>query len=160
MTAPLSELPAAVERNGLKPPALFVIGPTVRHAEKLDWFSRQPLAAARLVVAEGDLALAGTLEAAGAEVIAVPLPLTPASRVVLGAAPISGCVLRTPAEVDALDEERDGVGWEEEPVAWCLGPETAARARERGWQRVRQSARGDNPANLVDWIGSPAGRHS
>ena len=40
----LADLADDVARSGLAPPALFVIGPTVRHADRLDWFGRLPLA--------------------------------------------------------------------------------------------------------------------
>lgn len=80
--------------------------------------------------------LAVELEAAGAEVVVVPLPTTPSARVVLAALPLSGCVLRTPAEVDWLDDERDAPSWQERPMAFCLGRETARRADSRGWQSV------------------------
>ena len=68
------------------------------------------------------------------------------------AAPLTGCVLRSPAEVDVLDDEREGAGWERDTVAWCVGPETAARARERGWREVRQAETGQDWARLVDWL--------
>lgn len=148
----LAELPAAVEREGLGPPALFVIGPTVRHARNLDWFSRQPLAGERLVVAAAAARMATALESAGADVVPLPSPVTPAARVVMGASPLTGCVLRIPAEADALDEEREGPGWEDGPVAWCLGPETAERARRLGWPRVRVAGEIRTPEELVGWI--------
>jgi hypothetical protein len=135
----LSELPTAVTREGLQAPALFVIGPTVRHAGRLDWFRRLPLAGERLVLSAAASSLVQALEAAGAEIVAAPLPMTPATRVVIGAAPLTGCVVRTRAEVEWLDAERgEEGGWEENPVAWCLSPEAAERARELGWRRVRQ----------------------
>jgi uroporphyrin-III C-methyltransferase/precorrin-2 dehydrogenase/sirohydrochlorin ferrochelatase len=135
-TSTVAELPAAVEREGIKPPALFIIGPTVRHAERLNWFARQPQAGERLVLPAIASELARTLELAGAEVLAVPTPVSPAARIVMGAAPLTGCVLRSPAEVDWLDEEREGPGWESESVTWCVGKESADRARERGWRHV------------------------
>lgn len=134
----LAELPEAIRRDGLEPPALFVIGPTVRHWNTLDWVGDRPLAGERLVVPGGDAGLLLELEAAGAEIVAVQSPVTPAARVVMAAAPLTGCVLRSPAEVDLLDEERQGPGWERNPVAWCLDRDTAVRARKLGWQRVRQ----------------------
>jgi uroporphyrin-III C-methyltransferase/precorrin-2 dehydrogenase/sirohydrochlorin ferrochelatase len=160
LTSTLAALPGEVERAGLGPPALFVIGPSVRHAKNLDWFSRQPLAGERLVVAAVAPRLAETLEAAGADVVAVPSPITPAARVVMGAHPITGCVLRMPAEVDGLEEEREGAGWEGGPVAWCLGRETARRARRLGWRRVHEGSETGEVAEIVDWIRltrSPAG---
>ena len=132
------ELPRAVEEAGIGPPALFVIGPTVGHAERLDWFARLPLAGQRLVVPMAADDLAGVLEAAGAEVVDLPSPVTPAARVVMAALPLSGCVVRSPAEVDWLDDERELARWTPEAVTWCLGEATAARARERGWGRVEE----------------------
>jgi uroporphyrin-III C-methyltransferase/precorrin-2 dehydrogenase/sirohydrochlorin ferrochelatase len=150
----LEGLPAAVEREGLSAPALFVIGPTVRHAERLDWFSRQPLAGERLVVSVAATALSDGLEAAGAEVVAAPWPMTPATRVVIGSAPLTGCVVQDRAEVERLDEEREGPGWEANPVAWCLTSEAAERARELGWRRIREiDVEGRDADGVVAWIG-------
>jgi uroporphyrin-III C-methyltransferase/precorrin-2 dehydrogenase/sirohydrochlorin ferrochelatase len=149
----LEELPERVRSEGLKAPALFVIGPTVRHAAKLDWFGDLPLVGERLVVPGDDPALTRDLEAAGAEIVIVCSPVTPAARVVMGAAPLTGCVLRSPAEVEFLDDERQGPGWEKDPVAWCLDPETAERARQLGWQRVRLVGGGPGGAELIREIG-------
>ncbi len=124
----LSELPSAIEAAGLEPPALFAIGPTVGHAETLDWVSKLPLAGQRLLVPASRSGFAAHLEAAGAEVVVLPMPVTPAARVVMGALPLTGCVVGSPAEVDWLDEERGGPGWGDEFVAWCVGP----RSRRRG----------------------------
>ena len=148
----LKDLPEAVTREGLGPPALFVVGPTVRHAEKLDWFGRLPLAGERLVLSAEAPGLARDLEAAGAEVVALPEPMTPASRVVVGAAPLTGCVLLSAADAEWLDEEREGQGWEESTVVWCMGPEAAKRARELGWHRVQQVDAARGSAGLVAWI--------
>ena len=134
----LAALPSAVEREGLSAPALFVIGPTVRRAARLDWFGRLPLAGERIVVSAAHEELAQALEASGAEVVVVPLPVTPAARVVMGASPLTGCVLCSPAEVEGLDEERGGAGWGGKVIAWCRGRETAARARKRGWRWVER----------------------
>jgi hypothetical protein len=150
----LSELEVAVEREGLKAPALFVIGPTVRHARRLDWFSRLPLAGERLVLSAGASSLAKALEAAGAEVVAAPLPMTPATRVVIGSAPLTGCLVQNRAEVEWFDEEREGTGWEESPVAWCLSSEAADRARGLGWRWIQLIDVGSgDPAGVAAWIG-------
>ena len=150
----LAELPSATEAAGLEPPALFAIGPTVRHAETLDWVSKLPLAGHRLLVPATRPELGRCLEAAGAEVILLPLPVTPASRVVMGALPLSGCVACTAAEVDWLDEERGGPGWSDEVVGWCVGSEAATRAQERGWPLVRQL---DSDVDDGELVGSIAG---
>jgi uroporphyrin-III C-methyltransferase/precorrin-2 dehydrogenase/sirohydrochlorin ferrochelatase len=154
----LAELPEAVQREGLGAPAVFVVGPTVRRAERLDWFSRLPLAGERLVLSAAAPDLVVGLETAGAEVVAAPSPMTPAARVVIGASPLTGSVSRSPAEVEWLDEEREGAGWEESTVAWCLGADTAARARELGWRRVREGGAGLDSAGVVAWIGSRRSR--
>ena len=133
----LAELPAAVERARIEPPALFIIGTVVRHADTLDWFGKRPLSGERLVIASPGGDLGAELDMCGAEVVEVPLPVTPAARVVLGALPLTGCVLRSPEEADALDEERDGPGWDaSKVVAWCLRPAAAERARLLGWRNV------------------------
>ncbi len=136
----LAGLQVAVTEAGLGPPALFVIGPTVAHAERLDWVSRRPLAGHRIVVPASSDGLALALEDAGADVIQVPLPTSAAARIVMDALPLTGCLVRSPAEVDWLDDERSGAGWSDATVSWCLGPETARRARRRGWQRVVELA--------------------
>jgi uroporphyrin-III C-methyltransferase/precorrin-2 dehydrogenase/sirohydrochlorin ferrochelatase len=134
----LRDLAAEAKRAGIGPPALFVIGPTAGHADRLDWFTSRPLFGERLAMAAPAGALGEALRAAGAEVVELPLPVTEAARVALGALPVSGAVLASAAEVDALDDERDRGGLGAEAVAWCLGPAAAQRARERGWARVQE----------------------
>ena len=120
----LAGLPAAV-RQGVNPPALFVIGPTVRRATALDWCAGLPLFGERIAVPAEVVPVARALEAAGAEVVPVPFPITPAARLVLGARRLTGCVVRTPEEVESLDEECSGPGWD---GTWI--------ARARGWLQV------------------------
>jgi uroporphyrin-III C-methyltransferase/precorrin-2 dehydrogenase/sirohydrochlorin ferrochelatase len=135
--ASIAELPEAVKAAKLRPPALFVIGPAVRHSEALDWFSTRPLFGERIgLFASDDATLAETLELAGAEMIEVPCPVTPSARVVMGALPISGWLLRDASEVESIDDERDGRGWSAKVVGWCLSGAAAERARELGWQNV------------------------
>jgi uroporphyrin-III C-methyltransferase/precorrin-2 dehydrogenase/sirohydrochlorin ferrochelatase len=145
----LADLPSAIEAAGLEPPALFAIGPTVRHAETLDWVSRLPLVGHRLLIPASRSDLGIRLEAAGAEVVVLAMPVTPAARIVMGALPLTGCVVGTAAEVDWLDAERGGPGWSDEVDAWCLGSEAAARARERGWLNVRELAENSDEETLV-----------
>ena len=52
--------------------------------------------------------------------------------------------------VEILDDERQTSGWERDPVAWCLGRETAERARQLGWQRVRQLEKGLGGRELTE----------
>lgn len=132
----LSNLTMAIAEAGLEPPALFAIGPTVAHADHLDWFGRLPLAGKRLVTTATNSKMAAMLEDHGAEMVILPMPVTPAARVVLSILPLSGCVVRSRADVDWLDEEMGNPGWTPSSVAWCFGPEVAERARERGWLRI------------------------
>jgi len=147
------DLPQAVVDAGIHPPAVFIIGPTVGHSEHLDWYGRLPLRGQRLVVPATATDSVRVLELAGADVVAVPLPVTPASRVVMGAGPITGCLVTSPAEVDWLDEERGGFGWNDDAVCWCVGERTANHARSRGWQRVIEIDEGLWCADLVARIG-------
>jgi uroporphyrin-III C-methyltransferase/precorrin-2 dehydrogenase/sirohydrochlorin ferrochelatase len=147
--AAVSELPEAIADAHLEPPALFIIGPTVQHADHLDWFGSRPLHGQRLVMIGTGGSLGAELEFAGVELVEVPLPVTPASRVVMGALPLSGCVFRNEEEVEALDEERLGLGWGSEVVAWCLGTKTAERARRLGWQKIEELG---GPLTEVDLV--------
>jgi uroporphyrin-III C-methyltransferase/precorrin-2 dehydrogenase/sirohydrochlorin ferrochelatase len=151
-TSNLAELPVAVERAGIKPPALFVIGPSAGRAESLGWFERLPLAGERLVLPSAASDLGLDLELAGAEVVAVPVPVSPAARVVMAAAPLTGCILRSPAEVEWLDDEREGGGWSGESVGWCIGRETAERARQLGWRKVEMLAGGSGTEEIIERI--------
>jgi uroporphyrin-III C-methyltransferase len=132
----LAALPEAVRAAGLRPPGLFVIGPTVRHAQTLDWYAARPLFGQRLLLPAPAGALRDELELAGAELVELPLPVTPAARVVMGSRPLTGCVLGCARQVDALDAERAGASWPEDMVAWCTSEEAAERARALGWPRV------------------------
>jgi uroporphyrin-III C-methyltransferase len=145
----LAELPDAIVEAGLRPPALFAIGPTIGRSDNLDWFSRLPLAGERLVVPDAAEMVARRLEAAGAEVVPVPFPVTPAARVVMAALPVTGCVATSPAEIDWIHDERGGPGWIEDAPSWCVGEETAARARRRGWRRVHELSAGLDCSDLV-----------
>lgn len=132
----VKNLPEDVHKHGLRPPALFAIGPTIRHAEKLDWFTKRPLHGERMVVVSPTPEFKDALELSGVELVEIPLPITPVARVVMGILPLTGCILKDADEVDALDDERDAPGWSHKMVAWCLSDEAAKRALERGWQHV------------------------
>jgi hypothetical protein len=151
---------AAAAGAGIRPPALFVIGPTVHHAERLDWLKRLPLAGERLVVAASAGELIEALESAGAEVLEVPLPLTPAARVVMAALPLTGFVLKAPHEVEPLAAVRNAADASKAPPAWCLGAAVARRARAAGWDLVQDLGEEAAATLLVEriaaWRGSGA----
>jgi hypothetical protein len=71
----------------------------------------------------------------------------------MAAAPLTGCVLRNPADAELLDEEREGLGWENDPIAWCLGESTAERALELGWRNIRQLRQDARNRDLIGAIG-------
>ncbi len=152
----LSQLTAAIEEAGLEPPALFAIGPTIGHVKNLDWFSSMPLAGKRLATTSTNRKLAAALEDHGAEMVILPIPVTPAARVVMSALPLSGCVVRSRADVDWLDDEMSNPGWTPTSTAWCLGPEAAGRARQRGWVHVVELDEGIDCDHLVSRIAENA----
>ncbi|HEU4383474.1 MAG TPA: siroheme synthase CysG [Anaeromyxobacteraceae bacterium] len=148
----LAGLHAAGVAAGVRPPALFVIGPTVRHAAALDWFSSRPLAGERLGVFAPASGLAPALDVAGAEVVEMPRPLTPAARVVIEAAPLTGWLLGSARDAEALEEERALPGWDPEVRVYCLGAEAAERARALGWRHVVELAEGAEPHAVVEAV--------
>jgi uroporphyrinogen III methyltransferase/synthase len=146
----LSKLVADVRRADLQPPSIFIIGPSVRHAEELDWFTKRPLFGERVLIAAPAGEFGEALDRNGAEAVEVPLPLTPAARVRMGAYPLTGCLLRSPYEADAFFEESHSPGFSPEVIAWCLGKEAAHRARNLGFWRVEEIESPAGAADVVD----------
>jgi uroporphyrinogen III methyltransferase / synthase len=75
VVATLGTIAEAVEREGLGPPALVVVGPVVRRRDALAWLDRRPLHGRRVVVTRARAqasGLAATLRQLGAEVIELP----------------------------------------------------------------------------------------
>jgi uroporphyrin-III C-methyltransferase/precorrin-2 dehydrogenase/sirohydrochlorin ferrochelatase len=150
----LAALPDEARRADVQPPALFVIGPTVRHAGTLDWLRGLPLAGERLAVflAHGwDPTEA--LELAGADVVPVRMPIAPVVRILMTALPLTGCVLRSPADAVVLRTEAQTLRWRSDAVAWCLGRESARAARALAWARVEELDETISPPELVTRIG-------
>ncbi len=76
VVAPLEELPAAVEKAGLRSPTVIVVGEVVRFREHLDWFERRPLLGCSVLVTrerEQGRDLVQRLRARGAKPVHVPL---------------------------------------------------------------------------------------
>jgi len=76
VTATLGTIAEKVEEEGIRPPALIVVGDVVRHHEKLAWFERRPLFGRRIVVTRARHQagrLAAILRGQGAEVIEMPV---------------------------------------------------------------------------------------
>jgi uroporphyrinogen III methyltransferase/synthase len=75
ITTTLSNLPAEVERHGLKPPSLFVIGDVAKYHDTIQWFEKRPLFGVRVMVtrpADQAEPLYRELRELGAEVLAYP----------------------------------------------------------------------------------------
>jgi hypothetical protein len=134
---------------GIHPPALFVIGPTVRHAAALGWFAARPLSGERLAVFGPAGALGEGLDVAGAELLELRRPLGAAARAALGAAPVTGWIVSSAEEVDALEEERAASGQGTDARAYCLGEDAARRARALGWPNVVELAEAADADGLV-----------
>jgi uroporphyrin-III C-methyltransferase len=134
--APLSELAAAASRSGIRPPAIFVIGQVVAHAAALESPRLRPLRGARIGLFAPGAALGEALQDAGADVLLAPDPLTAAARLVIGSAPLSGWIVRTPRELESLDGEPAAHGFLAGGSLWCVGAALAALARKRNWPKV------------------------
>jgi uroporphyrin-III C-methyltransferase/precorrin-2 dehydrogenase/sirohydrochlorin ferrochelatase len=127
----LAALPEQAAREGVRPPALFVIGPTVRHAASLDWLRFAALAGERLAVFASDHEhVASELERGGAEVVRARPPLAPVVRAVLDALPLTGFVLGSAADALVLKDEAPHLAWTSDARCWCLGAEAAEAARD------------------------------
>lgn len=73
--APLNQIAERAEFEGIKPPALFIVSPTVEFKERLEWFEKRLLWGLKVVVTrppEQALELAIFLELLGAKVIFSP----------------------------------------------------------------------------------------
>jgi len=120
VTAPLGELAATVEREGIGSPAVVVIGDVVTLREALAWYERQPLFGRRVLVTrtpEQSSDWVRALEEAGAETVRVPMiRLAPAAD----SGPLD-------AALDALDRYDAIVFTSANAVRY-----TAARAAQRG----------------------------
>jgi uroporphyrinogen III methyltransferase/synthase len=141
--ATLPQLAAAAK---LRPPALVVIGAVVNLADRLAWFERRPLFGRRIVVTRprGQVqAFAQLLEAAGAEVIALPTiaPEPPASFAEIDAAladlgRYTWLVLTSPHGVEVFFDRLRALGRDLRELAGvqiaAIGPATAAGVAARG----------------------------
>jgi len=137
------------ESSGIKPPAIFVIGQVVAHAEALVSPEPRPLRGARLGIFAPRSELSEALQGAGAEVLLAPLPLTAAARLVIGQSPLSGWIVRTDQELEALDQERATTGFLGGITLWCMGAVLASLARERNWACAADIEGEGSPAHAI-----------
>jgi uroporphyrin-III C-methyltransferase/precorrin-2 dehydrogenase/sirohydrochlorin ferrochelatase len=137
MVSTLKDLVKDVRKAGLRPPALFAIGPTIRHARMLDWFGTRPLIGERLAMFTPDPDFVDQMQLNGAEIIPLSSPVTPAARMVMDALPITGAVFTSKEDVEMMADEKDRKSWVPRPTAWCLTKKAAERAELQEWVDVR-----------------------
>jgi uroporphyrinogen III methyltransferase/synthase len=145
VTAPLGELVARAEQEGVAAPAVVVVGDVVSLRDALAWFERQPLFARRVLVTRapeqaGELVAA--LANAGAEAVLAPLNrlAPPEDPTALDAAldrlAHYDAVVFTSANAVRFTARRAaerGIALALESVrVICVGPATAAAALESG----------------------------
>ena len=100
VTGQLSDIAQEVEKAGLTPPAITVVGEVAGLRESLDWFEKRPLFGRRIVVTRARAQageLSTKLEALGAEVVEFPT-----------------IEIKPPQDFGPLDKairELDGYGW-------------------------------------------------
>jgi uroporphyrinogen III methyltransferase / synthase len=142
----LGTIAEAVEREGVKAPALIVVGEVARRREQLGWLERRPLHGRRVVVTRARAqasGLARTLRELGAEVVELPAiriePRIESEEVkrMAGALGIYELVCLTSANgVRLLFEAMENAGLDARALAGvtvaAIGPGTARALAERG----------------------------
>ena len=142
----LSELPDAVGRAQIKPPAIILVGAVAGRREAIAWLEQRPLFGRTVVVTRARAqasGLAGTLAALGAEVVELPAIRiearldTPEVRDAVGAIHSYALVcLTSPNGVRLLFEALSGAGLDARALAnatvAAIGPGTARALAHRG----------------------------
>jgi uroporphyrinogen III methyltransferase/synthase len=146
VTATLATIAAEVEREGVRAPAIVVVGPVAARREALAWLERRPLAGRGVVVTRARAqasALARRLAEFGAEVVELPaIRIEPRSdsaevRRAVHDLPSYALVCLTSANgVELLFEAMATAGLDTRALAnatvAAIGPGTAAALREHG----------------------------
>ncbi len=146
VAATLRTLAAEVERAGLRPPAIIVLGPVAARGERIGWLERRPLHGRRVVVTRARAqasALAATLRGLGAEVVELPairieprLDSAEVRRAVQDLHVYALVCLTSPNGVRLLFEAMAAAGRDARALAnatvAAIGPGTAAALAEHG----------------------------
>ncbi len=168
--APLGELAKAVADAGIGAPAAVVIGEVVRLREKLAWYERRPLFGCRVLVTRASDQAAEIVRAlrhAGAQPILIPMIETVPAKDRSGV----DTALRMIRDYDAVlfssvnavrffAERASQLGVPLQataPAIACVGPQTAAAARERGLCVAVTPAEQFDAAGLVEAVRSAWG---
>lgn len=147
--APISHLAGEAARHAMQPPAVFVIGRAVGQASREE---PRPLAGTCFAMFAPSDEIAGAMQELGATVLAPPLPLTQAARLVLAASSLSGFLVRADAEARALAHARDAQGFAPGFPLWCVNADLAALARQLEFPNVIGLETGASDAELVERI--------
>jgi uroporphyrinogen III methyltransferase/synthase len=161
--APLGELAKAVGVAGIGAPAVVVIGEVVELRKKLAWFERRPMFGRRVLVTRAADQAAGIVRAlreAGAEPIVIPMietvPATDPSdldRALHALGDYDTILFSSVNAVRFFVDRASQLGVNllgTAPSAACVGPLTAAAARERGLTVALMPAEHFDAAGLVD----------
>jgi uroporphyrinogen III methyltransferase / synthase len=146
VAATLAELPEAIVKAEVRPPAVVVAGPVAARRETISWLERRPLHGLRVVVTRARpqaSGLAATLVALGAEAIELPairiVPRLDSPEVrdaVQAIHAYSLVCLTSPNGVRLLFEALRGAGLDARSLAnatiAAIGPGTAAALAEHG----------------------------
>ncbi len=146
VVATLGTIAEAVAREGIKAPALIVVGAVAGRREELEWLERRPLHGRRVVVTRARAeasGLAATLRELGAEVVELPAiriePRTESTEVGAAVAAIerySLICLTSPNGVRLLFEALAAAGKDARALAGAtvaaIGPGTARELAARG----------------------------
>ncbi|HEY5054432.1 MAG TPA: uroporphyrinogen-III C-methyltransferase [Solirubrobacterales bacterium] len=146
VTATLGTIAAIVEKEGVRAPALIVVGRVVGRRETLAWLERRPLHGRRVVVTRARAQASGlavTLRELGAEVVELPAirvePQIETDEVKRAVAEIGAYALvclTSPNGVRLLFEALDAAGLDSRALAGAtvaaIGPGTARALAKRG----------------------------
>jgi uroporphyrinogen III methyltransferase/synthase len=146
VTATLDSIAAAVERDGIRAPAVVVVGPVAARSDALGWLERRPLHGKRVVVTRARAqasGLAARLRGLGAEVVELPairieprIDSDPVRRAVDGLHSYALVCLTSANGVRLLFEAMAAAGRDARALAnatvAAIGPGTTAALAEHG----------------------------
>ncbi len=146
VTGTLATIEEDLERSGITPPGLIVVGEVVGFRDRLNWFERKPLFGRCIAVTRSQSqasSLVASLESLGAEVISAPTiriesmaDTEPMRAAVRELGKVDWVVLTSVNGVDAFFEALALEGLDVRALAnmriAAIGPATADRLRDRG----------------------------
>jgi uroporphyrinogen III methyltransferase/synthase len=140
VTASLQTIAEKVEREGVRPPSITVVGAVAALAEQLSWTAPLPLTGVTVAVTRARVQASGLahgLQALGARVLQAPvIRIQPLAGPALDPAPYDLVCLTSPNGVDGLFERLAAGGRDARSLAGAriaaIGPGTAAALAEHG----------------------------